>query len=169
MEIISYVVEGALEHKDSMGTGSIISPGEIQKMSAGTGVSHSEFNHSKNALVHFLQIWILPFKNNIVPSYEQKVISKSKNNQLLLLGSPEGGKEVIHIHQNVYLYTGYLQANNSIKHDFKNSKGWLQVVKGNLMVNNNALAPGDGAGIRDVSHIEMKGISDAEFLLFDLA
>jgi len=169
MEIISYVVEGLLEHKDSMGTGSIIKPGEIQKMSAGLGVSHSEFNHSKNDIVHFLQIWIIPNKLGISPSYEQKTIPTSKINELILIGSTQGGANIVTIHQDVDLYVAYITKGNSIKHIFKRNSGWLQLVKGQIEVNGNLLLPGDGAAIQDEPTVEIKCIEGAECLLFDLA
>lgn len=168
MEIISYVIEGALEHKDSMGTGSIIKPGEIQRMSAGTGVTHSEFNHSKKELVHFLQIWIIPYKSGLAPSYEQKFIPKEKINELLLIGSQEGGDNVITIAQKADLYAGYFTENKEVTHKFKNHSGWLQLVKGELLLNNQLLAAGDGAGIKNEQQIKIKCTKEAEFLLFDL-
>ncbi len=169
MDIISYVVEGALEHKDSMGTGSIIKPGDIQRMSAGTGVTHSEFNHSKKDIVHFLQIWIIPNKSNIKPSYEQKVIPKSTLNQLHLIGSPQGGENAILIHQNVNLFAAFLNENASVNHEFsKGHKGWLQLVKGEIKVNGQTLNEGDGAAITEEKNLQIESTKNAEFLLFDL-
>lgn len=169
MEIISYVIEGSLEHKDSMGTGSVIKPGEIQRMSAGTGVEHSEFNHSKTELLHFLQIWIIPDKKQLQPSYEQKTIPQEKN-KFLLIGSHNGGEHAITIHQDVKLFIAYLTQNNSIHHQFeKGRKGWLQVVKGKINLNKQSLSAGDGAAITGEDRIEIVCEQNAELLLFDLA
>lgn len=169
MEIISYVIEGALEHKDSMGTGSIIKPGEIQRMSAGSGVSHSEFNASQSEQVHFLQIWIMPNKKGIKPSYEQKSIPQNIHNQLILIGSPTGAEHAVSIHQDANLFVAYLDKNQSITHAFENSRlGWLQLIKGELELNGQILHAGDGAQCTDLSQIEMTAIENAEFLLFDL-
>jgi quercetin 2,3-dioxygenase len=169
MEIISYVVEGALEHKDSMGTGSIIKPGEIQRMSAGTGVSHSEYNASKEKPVHFLQIWIIPNQSGLKPSYEQKTLPKSKINELVLIGSPEGSDQAITIHQNVYLYVAHLTKNTTVHHDFNNDrKAWIQLIRGNISVNDQILNPGDGAKITNEKRLTLSCQHDAEFLLFDL-
>jgi len=169
MEIISYVVNGALEHKDSMGTGSIIRPGEIQRMSAGTGVAHSEFNASKQEEVHFLQIWIIPSKTGLKPSYEQKSLPLTKMNELLLIGSPDGGPQAITIHQDVNLYICYLTKNGAVNYTFqKGRKGWIQVIKGEISLNGLFLNPGDGVQVTNENHIEIKCISDGEFLFFDL-
>lgn len=168
MEIISYVVDGALEHKDSMGTGSVIKPGEIQRMSAGTGVAHSEFNASKQNLVHFLQIWILPRQAGLTPSYEQKTLPKSLN-ELVLIGSPEGGEHAITIHQDVSLYVANLTRQNSINFDFHSGhKGWLQLIKGTISLNGERLEQGDGAKISDTASITMECLNDAELLFFDI-
>lgn len=168
MEIVSYVIEGALEHKDSMGTGSIIKPGEIQRMSAGTGVRHSEFNPSKEAPVHFLQIWIIPEKQQQPPSYEQKTIPK-EDNKLILIGSPDGGTNTITIHQNVKLFSAHLTKNNSIQYAFeKNRKGWVQLIKGKITLNAESLSAGDGAAITDENTIQIACAEDTELLMFDL-
>lgn len=168
MEIISYVIQGSLEHKDSMGTGSVITPGEIQKMSAGTGVEHSEFNHSKTELLHFLQIWIIPEKQQLQPSYEQKTIPQEKN-KFLLIGSEKGGEQAISICQDVTLFVAYLTQNNSIQHSFaKERNGWLQLVKGKINLNKQTLSAGDGAAIIDEERIEIICEENAELLLFDL-
>jgi redox-sensitive bicupin YhaK (pirin superfamily) len=168
MEIISYVVEGALDHKDSMGTGSTIKPGEIQKMSAGNGVKHSEFNHSDNEIVHFLQIWILPDRKGIPPSYEQKTIPTMKTNELILIGSPQGGGSIVTIHQEVELYVAYLTKSSTVTHVFKRNSGWLQLIKGKILLNGNSLSSGDGAAINDETSVEIRSEENAEFLLFDL-
>ncbi|MGE3317832.1 MAG: pirin family protein [Candidatus Berkiella sp.] len=169
MEIISYVIEGALEHKDSMGTGSVIKPGEIQRMSAGTGVAHSEFNASKDELVHFLQIWILPTRAGLTPSYEQKKLPQGKQNELVLIGSPEGGEYAITIHQDAYLYVAHLVGHKSVNYLFKpERKGWLQLIKGVVTANGQRLEQGDGAAITDTPSLTIESVSNAEFLLFDL-
>lgn len=169
MEIISYVISGALEHKDSMGTGSIIKPGEIQRMSAGKGVAHSEFNASQTEPVHFLQIWITPSQKDLKPSYEQKTLPQGKLNELLLIGSPNGGKNAITIHQQAELYVAYLQAQESVTHEFKqHHKGWLQLINGQISVNDKTLDAGDGAGFQIAGRITITGLENAEFLLFDL-
>ncbi len=168
MEIISYVIDGALEHKDSMGTGSVIKPGEIQKMSAGEGVQHSEFNHSQTDTVHFLQIWIIPEKQGIESSYEQKTITQIKD-ELILIGSNVAKKGLITIHQDVQLYVAYTSANHNIDYDIKNKRGvWIQLIKGELNVNKQQLMAGDGAAIFDEDKIDIQSVKDSEFLLFDL-
>lgn len=166
MEIISYVIEGSLEHKDSMGTGSVIRPGEIQCMSAGTGIEHSEFNHSKTDILHFLQIWIIPEKQHLQPSYEQKTIPQEPN-KLILIGSPNGGNNAITIHQNVKLFVAYLTDNNVLDYTFE-KKGWIQLVKGKIDVNNQLLSAGDGAAITDKTTVKIISKENVEFLLFDL-
>lgn len=168
MEIISYVVAGALEHKDSMGTGSIIRPGEIQKMSAGTGVSHSEFNSSQKDPVHFLQIWILPEKNGLTPSYEQVKIIRNLHDKLILIGSSQKQENVITIAQNVQLYVGYLSKEDTINYPFKGKQCWIQVVRGKIAVNEQALDAGDGLGLNEISAVKITSMETAEFLLFDL-
>lgn len=168
MEIISYVVEGLLEHKDSMGTGSIIQPGEIQRMSAGSGVEHSEFNHSTTDPLHFLQIWIIPEKTGLEPSYEQKTILK-ENNKLILIGSNKASANAILIHQDVELYAAYLQKQNTIHYEFLTGrKGWVQLIKGRIELNGQLLSQGDGAAITNESKIEITSLDESELLLFDL-
>jgi redox-sensitive bicupin YhaK (pirin superfamily) len=168
MEIISYVIDGSLEHKDSMGTGSTIKPGEIQLMSAGTGVEHSEFNHSKTDKVHFLQIWIIPDEKGLTPRYEQKTIQKS-DNKLILIGSKNISDNTVTIHQDVELYAAYLTANHSVEHQFKNGRsGWLQLIKGKITLNEHELFTGDGAAITQTDKISVNSIENAELLLFEL-
>jgi len=168
MEIISYVIDGALEHKDSMGTGSIVKPGEIQRMSAGSGVEHSEFNHSKDKPLQFLQIWILPNKQSIPPSYEQKSIPQEKN-KLILIGSSESSNSAILIHQDVKLFAAYMTSKQSLEYDFaKGRKGWLQLIKGKITLTDKILKAGDGAAIADEETIKIICEEDTEFLFFDL-
>ena len=167
MEIITYIISGALKHSDSMGNGSIIRPGEIQRMSAGTGVRHSEFNASDTDELHLLQIWILPEQKGIEPSYEQKVIPQTRN-QLLLIGSPNPSSLAIKIHQNIELYVGYFDSNQSISIPLKGQDGWLQLIKGQLNVNETLLQAGDGAWIQHEQAIKIECQDDAEFLIFKM-
>lgn len=168
MEIITYIIEGGLEHQDSMGTHSVIKPGEIQRMSAGTGIEHSEFNYSKTDPVHLLQIWIIPEKQNLTPSYEQKNIHQEKN-KLILIASPEGNNNAVKIHQDVELYVAYLATNQKLEYKIKAKRGvWIQIVKGEMDLNANNLSAGDGAAIFDETKIEVQAKNDAEFLFFDL-
>jgi quercetin 2,3-dioxygenase len=176
MEIITYVIKGALSHKDSMGNGSTIKPGDVQRMSAGTGVTHSEFNHSKNEEVHLLQIWIFPNKKGLEPSYEQKNFSESEKRnklRLRLVASPDGSEGSVTIHQDVTLYSSLLAPEKTIKYQFKPGRsGWLQLIKGELNLSlsdrDEKLLPGDGAIISNEKEFELTGIKDSEFLFFDL-
>ncbi len=170
MEIISYVVEGALEHKDSMGSDTIILPGEVQRMSAGTGVRHSEYNHSKNSPTHLLQIWILPEQNGISPGYGQKSFANEfATNQLILVASKSGQNGSISIHQDVNMY-----ACKSAVADEKNidlgptRKAWVQVIKGNVRLNGQSLLAGDGAALEDEAKLGLAWSAHSEFIVFDL-
>ena len=164
MEIISYVLEGALAHRDSIGTGSVIRPGEVQRMSAGTGVRHSEMNGSESETVHFLQVWILPERQGIAPGYEQKAFAPSSG--LTLVASRDGREGSLKIHQDVDLFTATLKGSMA-KHDFPAGRfGWLQVARGSVEANGQKLAAGDGAAIENERSIEISG--DGEVLLFDL-
>ena len=172
MEIITYVLEGSLEHKDSMGTGSVIRPGEIQKMSAGTGIRHSEFNHSKSEPVHLLQIWILPQEDGIKPMYEQKAVpAEEKQGQLRLIASPAGGNGAVTVYQDTKLYATALDASQSVQHELGQKRyAWVQVARGKVKVNGNELHAGDGAALAAEPKVEITGLdSDSEVLLFDLA
>jgi hypothetical protein len=170
MEIISYVLEGALEHKDSMGNGSIIRPGDVQRMTAGTGVRHSEFNPSKNEHVHFLQIWILPEREGLEPGYEQKTFGESeKRGALRLVGSRDGRGGSVTIHQDVDLYVTCLGAAEEISYDLKSRrKAWVHIARGRAEVNSTALEAGDGVALVDEARVTLRGLSDAEILLFDM-
>ena len=171
MEIISYVLDGALEHRDSIGTGSVIRPGDIQRMSAGTGVRHSEYNASKDEPVHFLQIWIVPEREGLAPSYEQKTFSdKDKRGQLRLIGSRDGRDGSITIHQDVGLYATLLGSDDAVTHAVARGRGaWIQVVRGNMSVNDEVLSAGDGASIVTPGSLNLAGAAgDGEALLFDL-
>jgi len=171
MEIISYVLEGALEHRDSMGNGSIIHPGEVQRMSAGTGITHSEFNPSRSELVHFLQIWILPAKHGLTPEYEQKLFAdEEKRGALRLIASSDGRKESVTLHQDVNLYAALLDAGQEIVYSTPAGRHvWLQVARGKIVVNGYTLEQGDGAAVSKEARLVMTGHEKAEILLFDLA
>jgi len=169
MEIISYIISGELEHKDSMGTGSIIKPHEIQRMSAGSGVEHSEFNHSKKNALHFLQIWIKPDTKNLKPSYEQKAIPNIKN-QLILIGSDKPSDTAIKIHQDVKLCVAYMEANKTLNDSISPNRAvWIQVISGKLEINKEPAKSGDGALITHEKTIHIHALeNNTEFLLFDL-
>lgn len=172
MEIISYVIEGALEHKDSIGNGSIIRPGDVQRMSAGSGISHSEYNASGEAPVHFLQIWVLPEKQGIDPGYEQIFVSpEEKQGKLRLVGSRDGRNGSITIHQDVNLYAARLTTNEQVDYTLpSNRAAWLQVVNGGITLNGQALGAGDGAAVTATEQLVIHGQSDdAEILLFEMA
>ncbi len=171
MEIISYVLEGALEHKDSIGTGSVIRPGDVQVMSAGTGIRHSEYNHSKSEPVHFLQIWVVPAREGISPRYEQKTFSRAdKRGRFRLVGSADGHDGSVVIHQDVELRAAVLDAGEQVTNSLPaGRKGWLQVLRGALTLNGQDLAVGDGAAIEGESALTVKASVDGtEVLLFDL-
>ncbi len=170
MEIITYIIDGALEHKDSMGTGSVINSGDVQRMTAGTGVRHSEFNHSQHDKVHLLQIWILPEREGLEPGYEQKAFKeKDKRNQLRLIASRDGRNGSLSMHQDVDLYATILEKDASLSHHFDSGhRGWLQVVHGTVSVNGEHLHAGDGAAVEDTPDVEIKASRDAELLLFDM-
>jgi quercetin 2,3-dioxygenase len=177
MEIISYVLAGELEHKDSMGNGSVIRPGDVQRMSAGTGVRHSEFNASDTNLVHFLQIWIVPDSTGIEPSYEEKNFSSEiKKGELTLVGSRDGKNNSLTIHQDVNLYLGSLTKSDRLTYQIPEQRAvWLQVAKGEVKLNELLLQAGDGAAITEETEIAIAGTENSsndlnsEFLLFDMA
>jgi redox-sensitive bicupin YhaK (pirin superfamily) len=171
MEILSYVLEGALEHKDSIGTGSVIRPGDVQIMSAGTGIRHSEFNPSPTESVHFLQIWVIPEREGIAPRYAQKTFSaEQKRGGLLLVGSSDGRDGSVVIHQDVDLWASILGTGEEVKRHFQPGRsGWVQVVSGAIDVNGGKLSAGDGAAIEGESELTIRGaLANSEFLLFDL-
>jgi quercetin 2,3-dioxygenase len=174
MEIITVVLEGSLEHKDSMGTGSVIRPGEVQKMSAGTGVRHSEFNHSKSEPVHLYQIWILPEKEGITPMYEQKAIpAEEKQGKLKLVASPSGGNgsSAVKLYQDAELFTTQLAKSDSVEYELGDKRyAWIQVARGTVNVNGQELKAGDGAAVSQEKKLQITGSADqSELLLFDLA
>jgi redox-sensitive bicupin YhaK (pirin superfamily) len=172
MEIISYVLEGALEHKDSIGTGSVIRPGDVQVMSAGTGIRHSEFNHSKHQPVHFLQIWVLPDRKGLPPRYDQKSFPRvEKRDRLRLVGSPDGRDGSIVIHQDAEIYDGLLSNGSVVTHPLNpGRKGWVQVVRGAVAVNNKTAVAGDGVAAEDEALLSITSrAEDSEILVFDLS
>jgi len=170
MEIVSYVLEGALEHKDSMGTGSVIRPGDVQRMSAGTGVRHSEFNASKSELVHFLQIWILPQTNSIAPGYEQKHFAPADlAGRLRLIASPDGRDGSVTIHQDALLYATKLDGAMNLSHTLAaGRRAYVHVARGSVVLNGTPLAVGDGARIEKETQVQLDNGRDAEVLVFDL-
>jgi quercetin 2,3-dioxygenase len=171
MEIISYVLEGALEHQDSIGTGSVIRPGDVQRMSAGTGIRHSEYNASRLDPVHFLQIWILPEQDGIEPGYEQKHFADSeKQGKLRLVGSRDGRDGSITIHQDINLYAATLAAGETVDYALAPDRAvWVQVVRGSVQLNHQTLAAGDGAAIAQEDRLMLQGSApDSEVLLFDM-
>jgi redox-sensitive bicupin YhaK (pirin superfamily) len=170
MEIISYVLEGALEHKDSLGTDSVITPGEVQRMSVGTGVTHSEFNHSRSELVHFLQIWILPERTGLPPSYEQRAFpAAEKQGKLRLVASRDGRAGSVTIHQAVDLYVPVLAPGEAVTHQLTSGRyAWVQVVCGAITLNDTALSAGDGVAVSEEAQLTVTAKERAELLLFDL-
>jgi len=170
MEIVSYVLEGALEHKDSMGNGSVIRPGDVQRMSAGTGVRHSEFNHSPTEPVHFLQIWLIPNKTGVEPAYSQKHFpAGERRGRLTPLVSPDGRDGSIATHQDALLYGTLLEAGETAGHDPQSGRrAYVHVARGRATVNGKELGAGDGAAIEGEQQIRLTGVAAAEVLLFDL-
>jgi redox-sensitive bicupin YhaK (pirin superfamily) len=171
MEIVTYVLEGALQHKDSMGNGSVIKPGDIQYMSAGTGVAHSEFNASEKEPVHLYQIWMFPDKKGYKPAYDQKHFDEAdKRGKLRLLASPDGRDGSIKIRQGNELYATVLGKGESVKHSLEPERhAYVQVARGSVTLNGKQLDTGDGAAISAEKSLELTGVNDAEVLLFDLA
>lgn len=171
MEIISYVLDGALQHRDSMGTGSVIRPGEVQRMSAGTGVTHSEFNASGDELLHFLQIWIQPTRRGIPPGYEQKAFPRADlAGRLRLVASPDGREGSVTIHADAALYAGLFDngVTGELRID-KNRHAWVHIARGKSRINGHELQAGDGAGLSEESALRIEGIDASEILVFDLA
>jgi redox-sensitive bicupin YhaK (pirin superfamily) len=170
MEIISYVLEGGIQHKDSMGTGSVIRPGDVQRMSAGTGVTHSEFNASRTDPVHFLQIWLMPGKRGIAPSYEQKTFSaEEKQGRLRVVASPSGRDGSVSVNTDATLYAGVFDQGETAELSLPAGRhAWVQVAKGSIRVNGTELREGDGAAISDESRVKVEGVTGGEVLVFDL-
>ncbi len=171
MEIISYVLDGALEHKDSTGTSSVIRPGEVQRMTAGTGVRHSEYNASKTESVHFLQIWILPERESPAPGYEQRAFpAADRRGRWRQVASQNGRDGSITVHQDVDLYASLLAADERIGFDLRPGRhAWIQVARGQVRLNGESVKQGDGVAISSETKIEVEGETDAGVLLFDLA
>lgn len=171
MEIITYILSGALEHRDSMGNGSVIRPGDVQRMSAGTGVSHSEFNPSDGEPVHLLQIWILPRARGLTPSYEEKSFPEGeRRGRLRLVASEDGRDASVTIHQDARLYATVLDAGATVAHTLgANRYAWLQVARGKISLNEVELEQGDGAAVSSESELAIAAHGKAELLLFDLA
>jgi redox-sensitive bicupin YhaK (pirin superfamily) len=171
MEIVTYVLDGALQHKDSIGNGSIIHAGELQRMSAGTGVRHSEFNPSNKDWVHLYQIWLMPERDGLTPSYEELTPDAEKRRgELRLVASPDGGDGVLTIHQDARLFLAALASGQSVSHSIEKGRAaWLQVLRGNATALGNRLAAGDGVAISDENAVDVVADTDSEILLFDLA
>jgi redox-sensitive bicupin YhaK (pirin superfamily) len=170
MEIVTFVLEGALEHRDSMGNGSVIRPGDVQRMTAGTGVTHSEFNASKTDPVHFLQIWILPDRLGLPPSYEQKSFpAETRQSRLKVIASPDGRDGSVVIHQNATVYAAILGEDDTLEYPFApGRRGYLQVAAGDVVVDGHLLRAGDGARISQAERVSLATPGHGEILLFDL-
>ena len=171
MEIVTYVLSGALAHKDSLGTGSAIHPGELQRMTAGTGISHSEFNPSQTEPVHLYQIWLLPEREGLEPSYEQRTFpEEERHNRLRLVASPDGGDGSLTIRQDARLYLATLDEGQEVSKDIPSGRhAWVQVLRGNVSLNGEAISAGDGAAVSEESALAIRAESSSEVLLFDLA
>ncbi|MGH6620736.1 MAG: pirin family protein [Alphaproteobacteria bacterium] len=170
MEIVTYVIDGALEHKDSTGTGSVIRPGDVQRMSAGSGIRHSEYNASAEDPVHFLQIWIVPEREGLTPGYEQKSFpADARRGGLRLIGSRDGRDGSVTIHGDVDLHAAILAEGETVRHDVRSGrKLWLQVVRGSVIVNGTEADAGDGLAVEGVERIGIAAKTEAEVLLFDM-
>lgn len=170
MEIVTIVLEGALEHRDSLGNGEVLRPGEVQRMTAGTGIRHSEFNPSADEPVHLYQIWVFPRAKNLTPGYEQKALDPAgRKNKLQLVASPDGREGALTIQQDAELYLAELAAGASVTHFLKPNRGaWLQVLRGQATANGQTMSAGDGASIENEAALTITGKDQAEVLLFDL-
>lgn len=170
MEIVSYVLDGALEHKDSMGNGSIIRPGDVQRMTAGTGVAHSEYNASEDEPVHFLQIWILPERRGLPPGYEQKAFPEAeRRGRLRLVASRDGREGSVTIHQDAEIRAGLIAAGEQLTHEVREGRrAWVHVARGSAELDGTRLDAGDAAAITDPGVVQMRGLDDAEVLVFDV-
>ena len=171
MEIVTYVLDGALQHKDSLGNGSVIRAGQLQRMTAGTGVRHSEFNPSDTEWVHLYQIWLLPERKGLKPSYEELTVAEEeKRGRLRLVAAPDGAAGSLTIHQDVRLYLASLLPGQAVNHDVERGRGaWLQVLRGGVNVLGNDLDAGDGVVVTDENALSVRAASPSEVLLFDLA
>ncbi|MEL6108372.1 MAG: pirin family protein, partial [Planctomycetota bacterium] len=170
MEIVTYVLEGALEHKDSMGNGEVLRPGEFQRMTAGTGITHSEFNPSSDEPVHLYQIWLFPEKQGLEPSYEQKQFPREeRQNQMRLVASRDAAEGSLLIHQDARIYLSSLDEGKSAQHEIAPGRhAWLQVLRGTVTLNGKPLGTSDGAAVSDESQLEIVATEPAEVMLFDL-
>ncbi len=171
MEIVSYVLDGELEHKDSMGNGEVLRPGEFQRITAGTGITHSEFNPSSGKPTHFYQIWLLPERKGIEPSYEQKNFEPAElRNELRLVASPDGRNGSLSIHQDAQIFLSRLDEGATVEFAITAKRfAWLQVLRGKITVDGQSMAAGDGAAIQDESQLSLVAMGEAEVMLFDLA
>ena len=171
MEIVTYIISGAIEHKDSMGNGTIINAGEVQRMTAGTGVLHSEFNPSDDQELHLLQIWIIPEAKNLEPGYEQTLFAReAKLNELRLIGSRDGRDGSLTIHQDVDLYASVLETGNSVQLDgLSDRRVFVQLIAGEVNVNGETLRAGDGLKVREADRVDISATEESEFLVFNLA
>jgi redox-sensitive bicupin YhaK (pirin superfamily) len=170
MEIVSYVLEGALEHQDSLGNGEVLRPGEFQRITAGTGIAHSEFNPLQDQPTHFYQIWLLPRRNGLAPSYKQKRFDDSElRNTLRMVASPEGENGSLTIHQDARIYLAKLDAKKTVEFDLSSGRhAWLQVLRGTVMLNGTMMDASDGAAVSNESKLAITAAANAEVLLFDL-
>jgi len=170
MEIITYIVSGALEHRDSLGNRAVMKPGEVQRITAGTGIQHSEFNHSATEPVHLLQIWIFPDKKSLPPSYEQRSFADEQpGGQLRLVAAKEGRSGAVTINQDVDLFLGKLGPGDKVTHQLKSNRhAWLQIISGTIALNGHELKAGDGAAVSEESSLKINGKEKTDFLLFDL-
>jgi redox-sensitive bicupin YhaK (pirin superfamily) len=171
MDIISYVLAGELEHKDSLGNGTVIRPGDVQRMSAGTGILHSEFNPSKSEPVHFLQIWIIPDREGLPPSYEQKTFPRpERRGRLRLVAAPRGEDGAVTVHQDARLFIADLEPGERVMHEIDRGRGvWVQVARGITTLNGTEMPEGDGAAVEDERTVTIEADTATEVLLFDLA
>jgi hypothetical protein len=171
MEIVTYVLEGALAHRDSMGNGSTIRPGDVQRMSAGTGVTHSEFNASREEAVHFLQIWLLPEQRGLAPGYEQRRFpAEEKRGRLRLVSSRDGAEGSVTVHQDARLLAGLLGPGEEVRHRLAPGRhAWVQVARGEVELGGHRLSAGDGAALSGEPEVALRGVAEAEVLVFDLA
>jgi quercetin 2,3-dioxygenase len=171
MEIVTYVLSGRLAHRDSVGTGAELGRGDVQRMSAGTGIRHSEYNGSQQDSVHFLQIWIVPERTGLSPNYEQQHFSDDeKRRRLRLIAAHDGREGSLTIRQDVDIYASMLEPGEEVAHELRSGRhGWIQVVEGVVTLDGQKLAPGDGAAVSDKSLLKLAAVEKAEFLLFDLA
>jgi redox-sensitive bicupin YhaK (pirin superfamily) len=170
MEIVTVVLSGALEHRDSLGNGSLIRPGDVQRMSAGTGITHSEFNASPSEPVHFLQIWIQPERTGLPPGYEQRTFAESeRRGELKLVASRDGREGSVQVHQDTTLYAAQLEAGGSVRHTLAPGRhAWVQVARGSVSLGESALAAGDGAALSDQRELALDAREPSELLVFDL-